>query len=529
MACSPTPWQTARRRFPPTAVRALRRAAVALASTAALVPVTPLVSTASAGTYDVYSCKTPSGQPTSTAGWTSSSSLLYDQPGNDCALGGKLTAKFTATGGAVSGGLDARWAFKAPAGVTIASAVLDGSSVVRGSGADKGGVAQTAVYRGAFSADPENRLSSCTSTDDGCSTKEPSKVKVDAAMLGVSAGCAGEPGKSLCAAGSGSRATYAIDSARLTLRDDAAPAATVGGTILKAGKPVRGTSSIQLSATDTGSGVWQAEVRLGPTVVMPRRVVDGNRGRCKTLPGTQAFGWPAPCSRKVEETLSFPTKDVTDGSQLLTVTVWDASNNATVAISQPVSVDNAKRIQADGTIMMPRIADPLDDAFGAGATGTDSGTALQPPSTGSDPQLARIVEAMNTLASARIAYCYGGGHGTTPAVPSSGSYCWKGNPAKRVHDSGATGLDCSSSVSWVLQQAGYNLPTITSTIFMSTGDAGEGKYLTIWTNPSHVYLEVKIGGRSYFWGTSQSNYEHGPGWHAERSPSGFTSRHLPGL
>lgn len=502
----------------------------ALVATLLIAPASPLVGAAHAGTYDVWSCKTPSGTPTSTAGWTGSSSLLYDQPANDCALGGRLSAKFTATGGAVSGGLASRWAFTAPKGTKIASAVLNRTSIARASGGDSGGaVARTAVYRGAFTDDPSHRLQACTSSDDGCGARDAAEVKVDAEMLGVSAGCAGETGRSLCGTADGSRATFAIDSAKLTLSDDAPPAAKVTGALLEPGKPVRGTSSLKLAASDVGSGVWQAEVRLGPTVVVKRRVLSANRGRCKTLPGTQAFGWPVPCAASVDATIPFNTKGIADGPQLLTVTVWDAANNATVAISQPVSVDNAKRIQADGTIMMPRIADPLDDAFGAGATGTSSGTALQPPTTGSDPQLARIVEAMNTLASAQIAYCYGGGHGTTPAVPSSGSYCWQGNPAQRVTSTGATGLDCSSSVSWVLQQAGYNLPTIDSTRFMSTGDAGEGKYLTIWANPSHVYLEIKIGDKAYFWGTSASNAEHGPGWHPSRSPSAFTARHLPNL
>ncbi len=526
MARSPRHRQPVRSR--PSAPRGLRRALLLAVSALIAAPAAPLISAAHAGTYDVWSCKSPSGTPTSTAGWTSSSSLLYDQPGDDCALGGRLSAKFTATGGAVSGGLAARWAFHAPQGTTIASARLLRASIARPSGGDRAAVARTAVYRGAFTDDPEHRLQECTSQSDGCSARGVSDLKVNASMLGVSAGCAGESGRSLCAAGDGSRATFAIDSARLTLRDDQAPAAKVAGKAAKPG-PVRGTTSVLLTASDVGSGVWQAEVRLGPTVVMPRRVVASNRGRCKTLPGTQAFGWPVPCSRKVSATLPFSTKGIKDGSQLLTVTVWDAANNATVAISQPVSVDNAKRIQADGTILMPRIADPLEDAFGAGSGGTKAGRSLRPPSSGSDPQLARIVEAMNTLGDAQISYCYGGGHGTTPAVPSTGSYCWQGRPARRVTDTGATGLDCSSSVSWVLQQAGYNLPTIDSTRFMSTGEAGEGKYLTIWANGGHVYLEVKIDGASYFWGTAASNPEHGPGWHPSRSSAAFTARHLPGL
>ncbi len=490
-------------------------------------------SAASAGTYDVWSCKTPSGTPTSTAGWTGSSSLLYDLPTDDCALGGRLTAKFTAAGGAVSGGLFSRWQFDAPAGTTVKSVVLQRSSVSRAADGDQGATARAAVYT-ADGAHPEAaRVETCDAKPDGCAAvaaaPDQAAFKVDAPAFGISAGCAGETGASTCARGDGSRARIAIDAAKITLADDAPPAATVSGKILKGG-PVRGQSSIQLAATDEGSGVWQAEVRIGADVVMPRRTVDTNRGRCAFVDGTKAFGSPAPCAKSVKATLPFNAKKAKDGSQLLTVTVWDAANNPIVAVSEPVSVDNAKRIQADGTIMMPAIGSSLDNQLygkGSGAAGSSDG--LRPVSEGGDPLLARIVSAMNTLADARIPYCYGGGHGVTPAVPGAGSYCWLGSPAKRYTNSGAVGLDCSSSLSWVLQQAGWDIETMTSGSFAGLGEPGEGEKMTIWANGGHVYAEVKIDGKSYFWGTAASNPEHGPGWHPSRSSAAFTARHLPGL
>lgn len=490
-----------------------------------------LAAPAQAGTYDVVSCKTASGTPTSTAGWTSSSTLLHDQPGNDCALGGRLTAKFTAAGGAVSGGLWSAWQFTAPEGTSVQKVALDHASVARTADGDEQAVARSTVFRGPLTAELDDRLETRDSSDEGAATSTPSaeaSFKVGGPTFGIAAGCAGEAGASLCRQGTGSRARIAVDSARITLADDKPPVAKVSGKVL-GGKPVRGQSSIHLDATDVGSGVWQAEVRLGAAIVMPRRTVDTNGGRCAQLAGTKAFGHPVPCEAKVSAELPFNAKKAQDGSQLLTVTVWDAANNPIVAISEPVSVDNAKRIQSDGTILMPAIDDSLDSQLYGGSGGKGSGDGLRPLSEGGDPLLARIVAAMNTLADARIPYCYGGGHGTTPAVPSAGSYCWLGNPAKRFTNSGAVGLDCSSSLSWVLQQAGWDIQTMTSGSFAGLGEAGEGEKMTIWANGAHVYAEVKIDGKSYFWGTSASNPEHGPGWHPSRSSAPFTARHLPGL
>ena len=481
---------------------------------------------ATAGTYDVWSCKTPSGVPTSTAGWSSSSSLLHDLPIDDCAMGGRLTAKFTAAGGGVSGGLAARWIFTAPEGTRVDAAELHRSIVARGGAPDEAAVARAGVYRGAFVDDAAHRVEMCDSGSPECAAPAArTSAKIDAAAFGITAGCAGPSGRSLCARGSGSRAQVSIDSARITLRDDAAPKAEVSGAALR-GRPLRGRTALRISATDVGAGVWQAEVRLGAKTVLRRTTLGSNRGRCKLLPGTRAFAWPVPCASSAAATLAVNTKGITDGSQLLTVTVWDAANNPTVAISQAVQVDNAKRIRSDGTILMPRISDPLDSALQS-IPASKSGGA-RPLGLPSGP-LGTIVSAMNTLDDAQITYCYGGGHGTTPAVPSVGSYCWVGSPAQKVSNSGAVGLDCSSSVSWVLQQAGYDIPTMDSSSLAAWGNPGEGQALTIWANASHVYLEIKIDGKSYYWGTSASNVEHGPGWHPSRSSGGFTPRSLPGL
>jgi cell wall-associated NlpC family hydrolase len=129
-----------------------------------------------------------------------------------------------------------------------------------------------------------------------------------------------------------------------------------------------------------------------------------------------------------------------------------------------------------------------------------------------DATVQAIWDAADQLDGMNIPYVYGGGH-IQPAAP---------NP----------GLDCSSSVSWVLQHAGFKIPTMDSTRLMSWGDSGPGGFVTIYANPTHTFM--KIAGR--YFGTS--NFAHmslgtGPHWFVVPAPpgymKGFVVRHPPGM
>jgi hypothetical protein len=124
-----------------------------------------------------------------------------------------------------------------------------------------------------------------------------------------------------------------------------------------------------------------------------------------------------------------------------------------------------------------------------------------------------IQEAANALERMELPYVWGGGHGSNPV----------GDPRSYG------GLDCSSTVSWVLQQAGYDVPTAVSGDMQSWGEPGPGA-VTIFANPQHVFL--KIGNR--YFGTSRTNPGGGPGWldpgyESEANSGKYTVRHLPGL
>ena len=133
------------------------------------------------------------------------------------------------------------------------------------------------------------------------------------------------------------------------------------------------------------------------------------------------------------------------------------------------------------------------------ATALDNGVALPPLEA--PTQVLKIIEAGNAIA--RTPYKWGGGHG-------------------RFVD---TGYDCSGSVSFALYAAGLIEGPSDSSGLMSWGKPGRGKWITIYSNPGHVYMEV-AGIR---FDTSGAKVT-GSRWQNDlRTNAGFVARHPAGL
>jgi cell wall-associated NlpC family hydrolase len=134
------------------------------------------------------------------------------------------------------------------------------------------------------------------------------------------------------------------------------------------------------------------------------------------------------------------------------------------------------------------------------ATALDNGVALPPLEAPNE--VLKIIEAGNAIA--RTPYKWGGGHG-------------------RFLD---TGYDCSGSVSFALYAAGLIEGPRDSSGLMSWGKAGPGKWVTIFSSPGHVYMEV--AGIRFDTSGAQAT---GSRWQNDlrgRRP-GFVARHPPGL
>ena len=127
---------------------------------------------------------------------------------------------------------------------------------------------------------------------------------------------------------------------------------------------------------------------------------------------------------------------------------------------------------------------------------------------------AAVVKAINAANKiVRMPYRYGGGH------------------KPNFQD---TAYDCSGSVSFALHGGGLLRSPLDSSSFMHWGQAGKGRWITVWTNPGHAF--AMIAGLRFDTGYRDGSAPHngtypgsGPRWGKPRPTSGFTARHPKGL
>jgi hypothetical protein len=139
--------------------------------------------------------------------------------------------------------------------------------------------------------------------------------------------------------------------------------------------------------------------------------------------------------------------------------------------------------------------------------------------------VARMLAEATRLSAMRphTSYVWGGSHGDTPTPPNGP-------------------FDCSSAVSHLLQVGGFHNPTMDTTLLVSWGEPGPGRYITIFVKPygpeAHTFIEFMPGitdATQRYWGTSGiAAPGKGPGFIAESLFSagylaGFEKRHPAGL
>ncbi len=175
-----------------------------------------------------------------------------------------------------------------------------------------------------------------------------------------------------------------------------------------------------------------------------------------------------------------------------------AAEAATTGAAAPE--DNAPKPTgpASGTLERRNVPSAINGGTRV-ATALDNGVALPPLEA--PTAVLKIIEAGNAIA--RTPYKWGGGHG-------------------RFVD---TGYDCSGSVSFALYAAGLIEGPRASGGLMSWGKPGKGKWVTIYANAGHVFMEV-AGIRFDTSGARES----GSRWQNDlRGHEGFVARHPPGL
>jgi cell wall-associated NlpC family hydrolase/soluble lytic murein transglycosylase-like protein len=118
------------------------------------------------------------------------------------------------------------------------------------------------------------------------------------------------------------------------------------------------------------------------------------------------------------------------------------------------------------------------------------------------PAVKAVIAAANSITS--TPYVWGGGHGS-----------WY-----------SYGYDCSGSVSFALYGGGMLTTPLVSGALAGYGEPGPGRWITIYANASHAYMEV-AGLRFDTAGNPEG--VSGPRWHTDPPyPDGFVVRHPPG-
>lgn len=161
----------------------------------------------------------------------------------------------------------------------------------------------------------------------------------------------------------------------------------------------------------------------------------------------------------------------------------------------------------------------ISEAFiGNGADGKGKtsvpGLSISGASPSKAAAIAKGVAAATSIAS-RFEYAWGGGHNPQFAPSAAG-------------EKGHKGYDCSGAVSFVLHAMGLLSAPMVSGELANWGEAGPGKWITIYANDTHVFM--KIGGVWFGTGSDKEAIRGGPAWgNHDPDLSAYSVRHPPGF
>jgi hypothetical protein len=311
-----------------------------------------------AGEYHVYSCRTPDGEVAPTDGWSESTSQVNDETADGCGGTGGLVAALK-SGASHPADTDlATWAFNAPTGETIGAATLWRAGDTAGGG-DAHAEASYSFWFAGFansgnSAQPFDTceaLSGCASEGDLKSPLAASnRLEVPARALhseylSLNASCGSLIPSSVCPASAGDEngnaAIVELFAADITLDQETAPTVQEVSGPLATAPTVSGSSDVSFTATDPGSGVYEAVFQVDGQVVSST-ALDSNGGRCRdigqTTDGLPAFLYTQPCEHAVTADVPFDTTSLSEGPHHLVVSVTDAAGNSTPVVDRQVTV-----------------------------------------------------------------------------------------------------------------------------------------------------------------------------------------------
>ncbi len=313
---------------------------------------------ASAGTYHVYSCRTPAGVTAPTDGWSAQNLLDGGVAGDSCAEGGPLYVALSGARsypGTPNDGLQTTMRYELPDGLELERYEYWRSMRVQripGVDVHTGPITYIAYHHPLFHDDFEWCGEGCSALGTETSSIVPENHQIspqydDLRVLYFGADCIGY---NPCPVRSGDAARMLVAGFDATVRDEDAPDASDPSGPLAGAGPHRGFESVTFNAQDDGGGLYRTKIALRPAgmpefEVATDVVVDDNDGRCAELDfrtdSDREFGFRRPCRLLVSETATLDTTQVPDGDYALRVTVEDAGGNtAKVYETAEFEIDN---------------------------------------------------------------------------------------------------------------------------------------------------------------------------------------------
>lgn len=320
--------------------------AITASAFAALAGPPPLI----AGTYKVYSCKTPDGRAIGTDGWSTFGSAPYAVIANECLGGGSMRAVLGGTS-QVAGSSTIGWRFD-PAGARVVSYTIHRSGTATASGHGTTALLNAARYE---AGSDTGRNEDYCATYQGCQaignppagvaavnrlSQSASQLPTAVTGWSIAIGCGGYAGYT-CAplTGRSNLGSAYVHAAEFTLADDDSPQVREISGALSGPGAISGDARVTFVATDSLSGVHRATIEVDGVERLSLTPNDYG-GRCVRLGLAGAVNdfthrKPCPASQPVE--LELDTSTLTDGAHRVRVRVRDAAGNATT-VAGPNSI-----------------------------------------------------------------------------------------------------------------------------------------------------------------------------------------------
>ena len=322
-----------------TRTQTRRRTAWGIAMAIAAAAILALAPTASAGTWDLVSCRQPTGLPAPTEGWSDrplGTPAISDEAVNTCSQpGGALVAVSGGHTQPASSGY--QWRFAVPAGSSIAGGQLQLALTA------PHGIA--AILTSETNYDTPNQVNVCGLSETcGISGSSATIAIGHPGSTGLYANAICFPFGEGCGEISGVNAKVAIYSAQILLESNVSPSGTgFSGGLLS--RWAAGVQDLQFYASvPSGPGIWRVAAAVDGQLVYDQ-TPDTNGGKCQSIGtavgGVSEFLYEQPCKQAVAVSIPVNTNEFETGAHQLTVSVADAAGNTSTVFDRTIETFNA--------------------------------------------------------------------------------------------------------------------------------------------------------------------------------------------